>query len=687
MHRNIYGSHPYYMEIRHGKAHGVLLLNAHGMDIFTVKGKVTYKVLGGGLELYFFAPKQATPNQLATVYTDLVGKPFMLAHWMLGWQQCRYGYQNLSVVEDVVANYKKANIPLEINWIDIDYMDHHKDFTVDPVNFPMDRMVKFSEKLHKDGQRLVMMVDPAISTNSSYGPYERGVDLDIFVKNPDGTEYQGQVWPGYTAFPDWWSPNIEEYWNHEIGTFMKQLNIDSLWIDMNEAASFCVGSCGSGKADTDPSLPWKLPQSEQDRLTAEQTKALIAQNEHLKDSRNLLNPNYAIYNVNGNLSSKALSTTAQFHGDISFYDIRNLYGHGMAHFTKKALAKHNPQNRTFSLSRSTFVGTGKNSGHWTGDNFSTWEYLKVSIATVLSMQLFGIPYSGADVCGFNLDATEELCTRWSQVGAFYPFARNHNAIGEDDQYPYLWESTAEASRKSLAVRYALLPLFYTLHEESSRLGTGVWRPLINEYPQVEAFLDNDVQFLIGTDVLVSPVVTEGATTVDAQFPTGLWYDWYDYSVIKSTDPSKPLTLQAELTHIPVHLRGGSIVPTKTPAYLVSTTYASPYTLLVSLDSKNRATGSLYIDDGISLEQAQGTSHIKFSFKNGVLKISGDFGYHGDSEPVGTIKIIGGNGKYAGQLNKAKYQGKSATLSHPSANVAVLENVSISLDKPTTIKFN
>lgn len=82
MNRNIYGAHPYYMEIRDSKAHGVLLLNAHGMDVFTVEGRITYKILGGGLEFYFFTPKQSTPNQLATVYTDLIGKPFMLGKKM-----------------------------------------------------------------------------------------------------------------------------------------------------------------------------------------------------------------------------------------------------------------------------------------------------------------------------------------------------------------------------------------------------------------------------------------------------------------------------------------------------------------------------------------------------------------------------------------------------------------------------
>lgn len=78
---NIYGSHPYYSEVRDGKAHGVLLLNAHGMDVVTTDGRITYKVLGGVLDFYFFAPKTATPNALSVAYTDLIGKPMMVCKY------------------------------------------------------------------------------------------------------------------------------------------------------------------------------------------------------------------------------------------------------------------------------------------------------------------------------------------------------------------------------------------------------------------------------------------------------------------------------------------------------------------------------------------------------------------------------------------------------------------------------
>ena len=85
--------------------------------------------------------------------------------------------------------------------------------------------------------------------------------------------------------------------------------------------------------------------------------------------------------------------------------------------------------------------------------------------------MFGVSYSGADVCGFFLNTTETLCTRWMELGAFYPFARNHNTLGTINQEPFVWDRTAEASRRALSIRYSLLPYYYTLFEESHRVGT------------------------------------------------------------------------------------------------------------------------------------------------------------------------------------------------------------------------
>lgn len=678
--KNIYGAHPYYTELRNGKAHGALLLNAHGMDVFFKEGRITYKIIGGVLEFFFFVPKDAMPNSVVQSYTDLVGKPFMPAHWMLGWHHCRYGFKNISHVNWAVDGYEKAGIPLETIWVDIDYMDRRKDFTFDEVNFPEESMKALSNRMHSNSQRMITMVDPALSTNSTYDVYQRGKEMDVYMKNNDGTEFVGQVWPGYTVFPDWWHPNITEFWGKEIIDWVKLLDLDGLWIDMDEPSSFCLGSCGTGKQDTKPSQYWELDDDKAEALFAEWKKEIDSYgNSTPGDTRNLLYPNYRIRNGYGDLSVRTASTNSLHYGGVPHYDYHNIYGHAEGEVTRQALLKYKPNERPFLLSRSMFPGSGSKMGHWTGDNHSTWEKLKISIAEVFNQQLFGIAYAGADVCGFNGDTTEQLCARWSALGAFYPFARNHNNDASISQEPFLWKSVTEASKKALAIRYSMLPYFYTLYEEAHRIGTGLWRPLIFEYPSENEYLDNDEQILLGSDILISPVLYENATSVEnAQIPPGVWYDWYTY---KAVEGKSSVTLDAPLTHIPIHVRGGAIIPLKTPAYLITDTYKSPYSLLIALDNKGRASGRLYIDDGHSLEQ-EGTSDITFDYHNGVLKARGTFDY-AHAEKLDTIKIIG----CTDELKTANHKGNKFHVSQDEQGAAVVQGLDIDLDSKFTITFH
>ena len=224
---------------------------------------------------------------------------------------------------------------METIWVDIDYMDHEKDFTFDPVNFPEESMIALSKKMHANSQRMITMVDPALSTNDSYPPYERGHEMDVFIKNNDGSELQGQVWPGYTAFPDWWHPKAAEFWEYEITEWMKLLDLDGLWIDMNEPASFCLGSCGTGKANTDPQRQFEMDPEETAKVHAQEQIALDAMGTGVPgDSRNLLYPKYAINNGGGNLSERTAPMTALHYGDIPHYDIHNLYGHAECSLTR-----------------------------------------------------------------------------------------------------------------------------------------------------------------------------------------------------------------------------------------------------------------------------------------------------------------------------------------------------------------
>lgn len=327
-------------------------------------------------------------------------------------------------------------------------------------------------------------------------------------------------------------------------------------------------------------------------------------------------------------------------------------------------------------------------GHWTGDIFSSWEDLKGSVADILNFQMLGITYSGADICGFVGNASEELCTRWVELGSLlYGFARNHNSDDSSDQEPYLWNSTTEAIRRALGVRYSILPYIYTLYEESHRLGTGVWRPLFFEYPEhIDQFSDNDEQFMIGTDILVSPVLYPNSSTVQAQIPPGIWYDWYDYSLLNSSNINKEenykQALSAPLTNIPVHIRGGSIIPTKLPKLLVKDTLETPYNLIVALDEIYQAHGRLYIDDGFSIDPTR-KSNINFIFTGDTLTINGQFDYP-STENISTITILS---PFSLHYSHATSSGKTYYPSNGIGGSLVFQTDNlVSLDDGFTMKF-
>ncbi|KAJ1942660.1 hypothetical protein GGF37_003014 [Kickxella alabastrina] len=305
--------------------------------------------------------------------------------------------------------------------------------------------------------------------------------------------------------------------------------------------------------------------------------------------------------------------------------------------TRDFLLAYRQNKRPFLLSRSTFAGSGALVNHWTGDNEATWQDLHISISSVFDFGIFGIPMVGADICGFTGNTTEELCARWIEVGAFYPFSRNHNAIEMESQELYLWESVAEASRRALAVRYKLLPYFYTMYQYSVEVGWPVARPLVFEFPQVPETAGNDRQMLIGGGILVSPVLEEGATTVRAFFPAGKWYDWYDYTEVTGTNAF--VILDANLEHINVHIRGGSIIPMQPPGMTTVESRANNFQLLVATNGQGKASGELYVDDGESLDGEQ--RWVQFKYDSRVLQIGQKAGGRYEiKQRLSTIVLLG-----------------------------------------------
>ncbi|KAI8022384.1 Alpha-xylosidase 1 [Camellia lanceoleosa] len=616
---DLYGSHPVYMDLRNvggeAYAHGVLLMNSNGMDVFYRGGSLTYKVIGGILDFYFFSGP--SPLDVVDQYTALIGRPAPMPYWALGFHQCRWGYHNLSVVEDVVENYKKAKIPLDVIWNDDDHMDSHKDFTLSSANYPRPKLLAFLEKIHSQGMKYIVLIDPGIAVNSSYGVYQRGIADDVFIKY-EGKPYLAQVWPGAVNFPDYLNPKTVDWWVDEIKRFHELVPVDGLWIDMNEASNFCSGLCTIPKGKQCPtgSGPGWICCLDCKNITKTRWDE----------------PPYKI-NASGlqvPIGYKTIATSAVHYNGVLEYDAHSLYGFSETIATHKALQGLEGK-RPFILSRSTFVGSGHYAAHWTGDNQGTWNDLKYSISTMLNFGIFGVPMVGSDICGFYPAPTEELCNRWIEVGAFYPFSRDHANFYSPRQELYQWDSVAESARNALGMRYKLLPYLYTLNYEAHISGAPIARPLFFSFPNLTEVYGLSTQFLLGSSVMVSPVLDEGKSEVKALFPPGTWYNLFDMTQAITSMESHYITLDAPLHVVNVHLYQNTILPMQQGGMISKEARMTPFSLIVTFPAgaaDAEAKGNLFLDDDELPEMKLGNGYSTYvdfysSVGQGMVKVWSD----------------------------------------------------------------
>ena len=237
--------------------------------------------------------------------------------------------------------------------------------------------------------------------------------------------------------------------------------------------------------------------------------------------------------------------------------------------------------RPYILTRANYPGIGKYSHHWMGDNWSNVTYMQLSVDGVYSYNLFALPFMGSDICGFNGDATNELCTRWHILGSLYPFARNHNQNASKSQEPYTFTnivptktySYAEVIKRALINRYNFVKYYYTAFYDISTVGGSFFKPLFYEYP-LDSFSYNDIQInmLIGSAMKLSMETTnldfmdDPAVERQFYFPQARWCRILPpldtaADCFESTGGANGYqTYTTGLEDYYIHLRGGYIVP-------------------------------------------------------------------------------------------------------------------------------
>ncbi|HPF70717.1 MAG TPA: glycoside hydrolase family 31 protein [Candidatus Krumholzibacteria bacterium] len=459
---SLYQSHPWVLAVRpDGTAFGVLA-DTPQRCLIDLRAGIRFEA--NGPEFPVLVVEGDSPQAVVRKLAGLIGTMPLPPRWALGYHQCRYSYTPDDRVREVARTFRDRDIPCDVIWFDIDYMDGYRCFTVNTWDFP--DMRSLVDELHGDGFHTVAIIDPGIKLEPGYHVYDSGDALDAWVRTAQGDVYQGHVWPGNCVFPDFTRADVRAWWGGLYAQYL-QLGIDGVWNDMNEPAVFNVDS-----------------------------KTMPVDNRHAADPE-LGGPD----------------THARYH---------NVYGMLMARGTWEGCRDARPDRRPFVLTRANHLGGQRWAATWTGDNVADWIHLDMSISMVLNLGLSGQPMAGPDIGGFAGAGDGRLFARWMGIGALLPFARGHTGKGNIDKEPWAFGPGVEATcRRALQIRYRLLPYLYTLMREAERSGLPPLRPLFFADPADPRLRGQDDAFLMGDDLLVACRTRPDAPLPDV-FPAGQW---------------------------------------------------------------------------------------------------------------------------------------------------------------------
>ncbi len=430
-----------------------------------------------------------SPYEISRKFRKMIGQSYLAPKFAFGYGQSRWGYRTQEDFFQVLENLENCHIPVDLIYMDIDYMQDFKDFTLHRDEFEPS-FQEFVAKMKDRKIHLVPIIDAGVKKEEGYPVYEEGVRNNYFCKMKDHqTDFVGAVWPGYALFPDFLNDEARDWFGMKYHV-LTDAGIDAFWNDMNEPALFYSENGMKSLKEylasfaADP----EVPRNCYDTFTL--TDRISQVKNSMADYRSF------DHNMNGTW--------------VSHERVHNLYGYKMTQAASDAFKKLRPNERTLMFSRSSYIGAHRHGGIWTGDNKSWWSHLDLIVHQLPALNMCGFVYTGADLGGFGADTTRDLLLRFLQIGLFTPLMRNHAALGTREQEPYQFEHPEDFAFL-IQSRYRLIPYLYSEYLKAVLDSDLMFRPLSFDYPEDPLSTEIEDQLMLGHEVMIAPVTKQNTS--------------------------------------------------------------------------------------------------------------------------------------------------------------------------------
>ncbi len=483
-------------------AHNFLIIDGEERfgAFFDIPGKITFDIGYTDSDTITITPEKfaldlyiITADSLKAIvgeFRALIGKSYIPPKWAFGYGQSRWGYVTEEDIQKCADSYRDAGIPLDMLYLDIDYMDSFKDFTVHPERFP--DLKAFSAKMKERGVRLIPIIDAAVKKEEGYSVYDEGHEKGYFCKDENGEDFVVGVWPGKSVLPDFLNPEAAAWFGKKYKA-LTDLGIEGFWNDMNEPALF-YSERGFNNA-------------------AEQIK-------NLGNARLDALSFFGVRDTLAKLQNNPDDYKSFYHntpeGKINHYDVHNLYGYHMTKSAYDVLCELRDEP-SLLFSRASYIGAHRCGGIWTGDNHSWWSHILQSLQQMPGLNMCGFLYSGSDIGGFNGNCTRDLLIRWMSFALFTPLMRNHAAFGTRSQEAFAFGDT-EVFRHIITLRYRLLPYLYDAFVKAVENDTMYFRPLAFDYEDDEIAATVEDQLMVGDRMMIAPIYRQNADARHVYLP-------------------------------------------------------------------------------------------------------------------------------------------------------------------------